>query len=158
MLSGTNRYPSITHHVALFLVDSAAPLFAGSVKHCPTTGHCELIAVLLISNALNKNQGVQNMLPIVPVFICLLDFSVVDVILLGGSGPFPKFVKHHFSHPLVCLSAIKGRKHLTLGVRCLCLSVNPIFYQIFKFADLIFYGPSHLSGLCQQPISRSQFL
>ena len=52
---------------------------------------------------------------------CLLDFSVVAVILLlGGPEPFPKFVKHHLRYPLVCLSVVKGRKRLAMGVRCLC--------------------------------------
>ena len=44
--------PSPAHHLALLLVDGPAALFAGSVKNCPTAGHCELVAVLLVPNAL----------------------------------------------------------------------------------------------------------
>ena len=52
MLSGTSRKRSIAHHLTLLLVDGPAALFTGSVKHRPTAGHGELVAVLLVSNAL----------------------------------------------------------------------------------------------------------
>ena len=48
-LRGNQEKP---HHLTLLLVDGPAALFAGSVKHRPTAGHCELVAVLLVSNAL----------------------------------------------------------------------------------------------------------
>ena len=39
-------------HVALLLVHGPAPLLTACVVNCPTPGHCELIAMLLISNTL----------------------------------------------------------------------------------------------------------
>ena len=48
--------PSPAHHLALLLVDGPASFFAGSVKDRSTTCHCELIAVLLVSDALGFGQ------------------------------------------------------------------------------------------------------
>ena len=48
----TNRKTNKAHHFALLLVDGPAAFLAGSVKDCPTTGHRELVAVLLVPNAL----------------------------------------------------------------------------------------------------------
>ena len=44
----------LVRHVALLLVHRPAPLLAARVVHCSTPGHCELIAVLLISNTLKS--------------------------------------------------------------------------------------------------------
>ena len=48
--------PSIAHHLALLLVHGPTSFLAGSVKHCSATSHCELIAMLLVSNALGFEQ------------------------------------------------------------------------------------------------------
>jgi len=64
----------LIHHFALLLVDGPASFLAGSVKHRPTSGHRELVAVLLVSNAL-------------PSVVSIGTLDLVDGVALLVKGP-----------------------------------------------------------------------
>merc|ERR1719234_2666719 len=84
----------LIHHLALLLVDGPAAFLARSVKDRSTTGHRELIAVLLVSNALASVISIGTL-------------DLVDSVALLVKGP-------------LCLGHIKCLTgFLTLEVWCL---------------------------------------
>ena len=50
----------LVRHVALLLVDGPAPLLAAGVVHGPAPRHRELVAVLLVADAMEVDQSGQE--------------------------------------------------------------------------------------------------